>query len=457
MGKAQILIIEDESSLAKQLKWALSDTYSAAVATNAGEALAAIREDPPSAVLLDLGLPPDPDGASEGLRLLREIVSMKLGIKVIIITGNTHREIAVQAVNLGAYDFHQKPVNIEDLKIVIKRACYLSGLEHHVMELEETITEKDQFCGMIAASKPMMDLFEKAKKVARTDYPVLIQGQSGTGKERLARAIHQLSDRADKPFIIVDCGAIPENLLESELFGHEKGSFTGAHARQIGKLERAQRGTVVLDEIGELPLLLQVKLLRFLQEGTIERIGGKEPIRVDARVIAVTNVDLAQAVRDSLFREDLYYRLNVVPIMVPALKDRQEDIPALAKYYLEIYSKEIGPRYRGYSKSALDAAMCHDWPGNVREMQNRIRRGVVMAEGDYLSARDLELEDRSTPDGVAGEVKTLKQVRDEAEEAAIILALARNGYNITRAAQDLDVSRPTLHDLIKKHDIQMQK
>ncbi len=457
MGKTRILIVEDESSLAKQLKWALSDTYTAQVATNAGEALAAMREDPPSAVLLDLGLPPDPDGASEGIRLLREIVSMKPGAKVIVITGNTLKDIAVQAVSLGAYDFHQKPVNIEELKIVLKRACYLSGLERHVQELEEAICDKDQFGGMVAVSRPMMDLFEKARKVARTDYPVLIQGQSGTGKERLARAIHQLSDRGERAFIVVDCGAIPENLLESELFGHEKGSFTGAHARQIGKLERAQRGTVVLDEIDELPLMLQVKLLRFLQEGTIERIGGREPIRVDARVIAITNVDLEQAVRQGRFREDLYYRLNVVPVMVPPLKDRGEDVPALAKYFLEIYSREIGPKYKGFGRGAMDAILNYDWPGNVREMQNRIRRAVVMAEGDFLEAADLELEERTPAPGGEGNAKTLRQIRDDAEAAAVIQALARNSYNITRAAQDLDVSRPTLHDLIKKHGIQMQK
>ena len=457
MGKTRILIVEDESSLAKQLKWALSDTYTASVATNAGEALASMREDPPAAVLLDLGLPPDPDGASEGIRLLREIVSMKLGAKVIVITGSTLKDIAVQAVSLGAYDFHQKPVNIEELKIVLKRACYLSGLERHIQELEEVICDKDQFGGMVAVSRPMMDLFEKARKVARTDYPVLIQGQSGTGKERLARAIHQLSDRGERAFIVVDCGAIPENLLESELFGHEKGSFTGAHARQIGKLERAQRGTVVLDEIGELPLMLQVKLLRFLQEGTIERIGGREPIRVDARVIAITNVDLEQAVRQGRFREDLYYRLNVVPVMVPPLKDRGEDVPALAKYFLELYSKEIGPKYKGFGRGAMDAILGYDWPGNVREMQNRIRRAVVMAEGDFLEAADLELEERTPAPGGEGNAKTLRQIRDDAEATAVIQALARNSYNITRAAQDLDVSRPTMHDLIRKHDIRMLK
>ena len=355
MSKKHILIVEDESSMAKQLKWGLADAYDISVAATAPDALGLIRENPPLVVLLDLGLPPDPDGATEGINLLKQIVHMPHNIKVIVITGNTQKDVAAQAVGLGAYDYHQKPVNIEELKIVLKRACYLSDLEQHITELREVISEKTQFEGMIAISRSMMDLFERAKRVARTDYPILIQGQSGTGKERLAQAIHALSDRAEKPFIIVDCGAIPENLLESELFGHEKGSFTGAHARQIGKLERAQQGTVVLDEIGELPLLLQVKLLRFLQEGTIERIGGKEPIRVDARVIAITNVDLSRAVKENLFREDLYYRLNVVPLMVPTLKERPEDIPVLAKYFLETYSQEIGPRFKGFSPEAMDA------------------------------------------------------------------------------------------------------
>jgi two-component system, NtrC family, response regulator len=454
MSKKQILVVEDESSMAKQLKWGLADNYDVSVATNAPEALDLIGRISPVAVLLDLGLPPDLDGASEGIRLIGEIVRMARNIKIIVITGNTHKDIAAQAITLGAYDYHQKPVNIEELKIVLKRACYLSELEQHVSELQTAMSEKIHLDGMIATSKSMMDLFDKAKRVARTDYPVLIQGQSGTGKERLARAIHQMSDRSDRPLVIVDCGAIPENLLESELFGHEKGSFTGAHARQIGKLERAQSGTVVLDEIGELPLLLQVKLLRFLQEGTLERIGGKELIRVDGRVIAITNVDLKQAVEDNLFREDLYYRLNVVPLMVPSLKERPDDIPVLAKYFLEAYSKELGPRFKGFSASAMDAITNYDWPGNVREMQNRIRRGVVMAEGRYIEPRDIDLQ---AGDQEEQEARTLKETRDRAEAAAISAALARHNYNITRAAHDLDISRPTLHDLIKKHDIQIQK
>lgn len=451
MDKEHILIVEDETSMAKQLKWGLADVYDVSVAGDARQAMEIIDARPPLAVLLDLGLPPDPDGATEGLRLLEKIMGVPRPLKVIVITGNTHRDVAVKAISKGAYDYHQKPVNIEELKIVLKRACYLSRLEQHVTELEEAVTGKTTIEGMIATSKPMLELIERARRVARTSYPVLIQGQSGTGKERLARAIHQLGDRSEKPLVIVDCGAIPENLLESELFGHEKGSFTRAHARQIGKLERAQHGTVVLDEIGELPLTLQVKLLRFLQEGTIERIGGKEPIRVDARVIAVTNVDLTRAVKEGLFREDLYYRLNVVPLYVPALKERTDDIPVLAKHFLDTYSQEIGPRIKGFSSAAMDAITAYDWPGNIREMQNRIRRGVVMAEGDWIEPRDIDLE------VTGGEVKSLKEIRDEAEAAAISLALARNNYNITRAAIDLDISRPTLHDLIKKHNITIQK
>ncbi|HPW68029.1 MAG: PEP-CTERM-box response regulator transcription factor [Deltaproteobacteria bacterium] len=451
MDKEHILIVEDETSMAKQLKWGLADLYEVSVAGDAGQAMEIIDARPPLVVLLDLGLPPDADGATEGIRLLEKIAGVPRPLKVIVITGNTHKDIAVKAISKGAYDYHQKPVNIEELKIVLKRACYLSRLEQHVTELEEAVTGKTPIEGMIATSKPMMELFERAGRVARTGYPVLIQGQSGTGKERLARAIHQMGDRSDRPLVIVDCGAIPENLLESELFGHEKGSFTGAHARQIGKLERAQHGTVVLDEIGELPLTLQVKLLRFLQEGTIERIGGKEPIRVDARIIAVTNVDLARAVKDGLFREDLYYRLNVVPLYVPALKERSEDIPVLAKHFLDTYSQEIGPKFKGFSPAAMDAITRYDWPGNVREMQNRIRRGVVMAEGDRIEPRDIDL------DSTGGEAKSLREIRDEVEATAISLALARNNYNITRAATDLDVSRPTLHDLIKKHDITIQK
>jgi len=449
--KERILIVEDESSMAKQLKWGLSDTYEISLAGNSIDALNLFNAVKPLVVLLDLGLPPTPDTAEGGLRLLEEIVSRKTIAKVIVITGNTDKNVAVKAVSLGAYDYHQKPVDLEELRIVLKRAIYLSNMERQVSDLQCMVSDDLQFHGMVANSQSMMELFERARKVARTDYPVLILGESGTGKERIARAIHAMSDRADMPLVIIDCGSIPETLLESELFGHEKGSFTGAHARQIGKIERAQSGTVVLDEIGELPLNLQVKLLRFIQEGTIERIGGKEPLPVDARVIAITNIDLEKAVEEKRFREDLYYRLNVVPLEMPPLKDRVEDIPLLAKYFLDLYSREIGPKFKGFSSSAMDAMMNYDWPGNIREMQNRIKRAVVMARGDYIQSQEIDL------DATGKEFVTLKEARDAAEIAAIKQVLARHNGNISKAAQDLDVSRPTLHDLIKKHNIPIQK
>ena len=451
--KDQILIIEDESSMAKQLKWGLSDSYDIFTATNAADAVRILHRESPLVVLLDLGLPPYPDSAEEGLRLLEEIIRKKYQSKVIVITGNTDKMNAVRAVSLGAYDYHTKPVDLEELRIVIKRAIHLSRLENQVSELHSMVAGELQFHGMIATSQPMLDLFERAKKVARTDYPVLIEGESGTGKECLAKAIHAMSDRSDMPLVIIDCGSIPENLLESELFGHEKGSFTGAYARQIGKVERAQGGTVVLDEIGELPFQLQVKLLRFIQEGTIERVGGKEPLSIDARMIAATNVDLKKAVDKNLFREDLYYRLNVIPMSIPALKDRPDDIPLLARYFLDSFSKEIGPRFKGFSSRAIDVMMKHDWKGNIREMQNRIKRAVVMAEGDYIQPPDIDLGD-TTDEGIS---QTLKEIRDSAEISAIRHALARNIGNISKAAQDLDVSRPTLHDLIKKHGITISK
>lgn len=452
--KDQILIVEDEMSMAKQLRWGLSDTYDILVAGTSSEAMDIMNTGNPLVVLLDLGLPPYPDSAEEGLRLLEEMIGSRSHLKVIVITGNTAKDNAVKAVSLGAYDFHTKPVDLEELRIVIKRAFHLSNLERQVSELQCMVGDELQFHGMVATAAPMMELFERARKVARTDYPVLIQGESGTGKERLARAIHAMSDRSEMPLVIIDCGSIPENLIESELFGHEKGSFTGAHARQVGKIERAQGGTVVLDEVGELPLQLQVKLLRFIQEGTIERIGGKDTLPIDARVIAVTNVDLKKAVDEKRFREDLYYRLNVVPLFMPPLKDRHDDIPVLARYFLDIYSKEIGPRFKGFSPAAMEAMVKHAWQGNVREMQNRIKRAVVMAESDHIQPGDLDLEDTGE---VGMAVRTLRAVRDASEISAIRHALARHGGNISRAAQDLDVSRPTLHDLIKKHNIAVSK
>ena len=448
MEKERILIVEDETSMAKQLKWGLSNDYMIDIARDAGEANAYLNKAYPIVVLLDLGLPPFPDTAEEGLRILEEIVCHNSYIKVIVITGNTDRETAVRAISLGAYDFHQKPVVLDELKIMLKRAIYITKLERQVSELKDIVRE-NIFESMIATTRTMMNIFDMSRKVARTDFPVLIMGESGTGKERLALAIHNMSARCNEPYVIVDCGSIPENLIESELFGYEKGSFTGAYARKIGKIERAFHGTLVLDEIGELPLSLQVKLMRFLQENTIERIGGKEPIQVDTRVIAITNVNLKEAVQEKRFRKDLFYRLNVIPIVIPPLRERRADIPHLANHFLKIYAQEIGRRLKGFHPAAIDAMIKYQWPGNIRELQNRIRRAVVIAQGTQVEASDLDL---NTP--VIGSI-TLKEARNAAELAVIREALARHNHNITKAAQELDVSRPTLHDLLRKHDIIM--
>lgn len=443
--KHRLLIVEDEAGMARQLKWGLGDAYEIALAGDAAQARELLARQAPDAVLLDLGLPPHTDSAEVGLELLQEIASRPEEVKVIVTTGNTDKGNALKAVELGAYDYYQKPVDMEELRIILSRAVHLQCLERELAGLRSDASHESCFDGMIASSPPMLQLLDLARRVARTDYPVLITGESGTGKERLARAIHRLSERTEKPLVIVDCGAIPENLLESELFGHEKGSFTGAHARQIGKFERARGGTVILDEIGELPLSLQVKLLRFLQEGTVERVGGKGSFQVDTRVVAVTNVDLDQAVSRDAFREDLYYRLNVVPLKVPPLRERRDDIPVLARYYLDLYAKDTGRRFRGFTATAMDAMLNFVWSGNVRDLQNRIRRAAVMAEGSFLDPEDLGL---TSP---TNEPRTLREAREAAEVAAVMHALARHNGNITRAAQDLDISRPTLHDLIKKH------
>ncbi|MEA2101848.1 MAG: PEP-CTERM-box response regulator transcription factor [Thermodesulfobacteriota bacterium] len=451
MDKNKILLVEDESGMARQMKWGLSDTYDVSIARDAPNALDILEHITPSVVLLDLGLPPCPDSAEEGLSLLEKITRKDDYTKVIVTTGNTERTNAMEAISLGAYDYYEKPVNIDELKIIISRAIYLARLEEDLNKARSQDRGSTDFDGMIGSDPCITDLFTMARKVAKTDFPVLIQGKSGTGKDRLAHAIHMLSERAQHPFVIVDCGAIPDNLLESELFGHERGAFTGAHKKHIGKIEKARKGTLVLDEIGELPLGLQVKLLRFLQEGTVERIGGSTKIRIDARVIAVTNVDLLKAVNNNTFREDLFYRLNVIPLHCPALKDHAQDIPVLAKYFLQTYSHEIGQRFKGYSPQAIDAMNEYPWPGNIREMQNRVRRAVVMAEKTYITPKDLEL-DHGKP-----REKTLKETRYSAECSAISHCLRKHNYNITRAAQALDVSRPTLHDLIKKHGISTQR
>lgn len=445
----KLLIVEDEVGLAKQLKWGLMDHYKILLAHDRQEALKILEKTQPQIVSLDLGLPPDASGTEEGFKLMRDLLEKSPQTKVVVVTGATEKESALKAIELGAYDFYQKPIDLEEFRIILERAVRLQELEDELHLLRQKDLAQSTFSEMIGSSSSMVKLFETARKVARTDYSVLIQGESGTGKERLANAIYNLSPRSARSFVIINCGAIPENLLESELFGHEKGAFTGAYSTKPGKLELAHEGTAFLDEIGELPLQLQVKLLRFLQEGTIERVGGRIPIHVDSRIIAATNVDLEEAVKNGTFREDLFYRLNVVPLRVPPLRERPEDIPLLAHHFFRLYSSEVKTKAKKFSPACVDAMMKHDWPGNIRELQNRIKRAVIMCETREIESHDLDLAPMEE------KPVTLREARDRLEAEVTMRSLARNAFNISRAAQELQVSRPTLHDLIKKHNLNL--
>ncbi|MGV8056443.1 MAG: PEP-CTERM-box response regulator transcription factor [Smithellaceae bacterium] len=445
-----LLIIEDETSVAKQLKWALNKQYEITVVSDTAQArqLLATRLFP--VATLDLGLPPFPDTPQEGFRLLEEIPSLAPYTKVIVITGSTEEENAIRAVSLGAADFCAKPLDLKILEIILSRTFRIHELEESYRRLSQQTPNAKALCGMLGVSPPMISLFELIRQVSATDYAVLITGESGTGKEMAAKAVHTLSERVKQPFVIVNSGAIPENLLESELFGHERGAFTGAVSRKVGKFELADKGTLFLDEIGDLPLPLQVKILRFLQEGTIERIGGNRTISTDVRVIAATNQNLEEEVKRGAFREDLFYRLNVVPLRIPSLRERPEDIIMLAQHFLREETTRMGRSGQiSLSPSAMAAMTAHDWPGNVRELQNRIRRALTIVER-IISPADLGL---ASPDVCLSDarVSTLQAAREEAELKAIQNALALTGNNVSKAAQILNVSRPTLHDLLKKH------
>ena len=440
-----MLIVEDDESIRTQMKWALTQDYEVLIAGDRKDALEIVRIHKPPVVTLDLGLPPHPAGVKEGFLTLNEIFSADPSTKVIIITGRNEKDNALKAIDLGAYDFFPKPIQIDELKVVLKRAFYVSGLEKEHYELQRTFAE-DSFEGMLGTSPQIQEAFSAIRKVATTDMPVLIVGESGTGKEMVAWAIHRKSARRDGPFEAINCSAIPESLLESELFGHEKGAFTGAHMQRKGRVELSQGGTLFLDEIGEISLPLQVKLLRFLQEHEIERVGGRGKISVDARIIAATNVDLKQRMGEGRFREDLFYRISVVTISLPPLRERQGDIQPLAKAFLQKYSSENHKRITGFTQKALRAIEAHDWPGNVRELENRIKRAVVMAEGSKVTSEDLEL---ITP-SANYESRGLKSAREALERDFIGRALSRNEWNITQAAAELGISRPTLYELMEK-------
>jgi len=453
MNKRKLLIVEDEVSVAKQLKWGLGSNYEISVAHDPDQARTLLAKSAFAVVLLDLGLPPHPDTPVEGFKLLEDIASTSPQTKVIVTTGNSEQENAVRAIGLGAADFYAKPVDLSLLNFILERTFKIHELEQINQRMQQETDAGGSFCGMMGVSPAMVKLFGRIRQVSATDYPVLITGASGTGKEMAARAVHSLSSRAREPLVIINCGAIPENLLESELFGHEKGAFTGAVGRKTGRFQQADKGTLFLDEIGELPLTLQVKILRFLQDGTIERLGGEKTITVDTRIIAATNVNLEDAVKKGSFRRDLFFRLNVVPVNMPDLKDRPEDILFLAHSFLQEESKALGRGQARFHHGAIAAMTSYDWPGNVRELQNRIRRALGTTRRQSISAADLGFEEEdNAADRQA--VQTLKEARAAAEIKAIRQALDLQGKNITQAAQLLDISRPTLHDLLKKHGIE---
>ena len=448
MDKPKLLIVEDDEEIRAQMKWALAGDYDVSLAADRPAAMEVLRAEHPAVVTLDLGLPPHPSDATEGLATLDEILEVDLLTKVIIISGNSDRTNALQAVERGAYDFIEKPVQVEVLNIVLQRAVAMCRLEQENLALRER-EQGAAFHEILGDSPPMQRVFETIRRVAGSDISVLILGESGTGKELIARAIHRQSGRRDFPLIAVNCGAIPENLLESELFGHEKGAFTGAHAQRKGRIESAQGGTLFFDEVGELPLPLQVKLLRFLQEQCVERVGGREAIAVDVRMIAATNTDLAKAMHAGRFREDLYYRLEGVTIVAPPLRERGADIELLAKALLQRYADEYKKSLPRFTEQAINAIRRYNWPGNVRELENRIKRAVMMAEGRKLTLDDLEFGVPSAK----SEGRTLKEVRETVEKDLIERVVARYAGNITKAATDLGISRPTLHQLLVKYGI----
>jgi two-component system, NtrC family, response regulator len=444
---SRLLIVEDDEEIRTQMKWALGKDYEVLLVENRPAAVEAFRSSRPAVVLLDLGLPPKPAGPEEGLAALSEILALDRLAKIIIVTGQSERETALQAVGAGAYDFLCKPIEMEELKLVLKRCFHLAGLEREYHAMRELL-QGDSFEGMLGNSRPMQAVFDAIRKVATTDVAVFVLGESGTGKEMVARAIHQRSSRKNGPFVPINCSAIPETLLESELFGHEKGAFTGAHVQRKGRIESAAGGTLFLDEIGEIPPQLQVKLLRFLQEQRIARIGGRDEFHVDTRIVTATNADLKKIMAAGTFREDLFYRLSVVQISMPPLRDRENDISLLAQSFLNRFAAQIPKKGLAFDRDAIRAINTHLWPGNVRELENSVRRAVIMAEGKHLTARDLGLTSAMT-----GNIATLKNAREALEREFIQRALRKHAGKITAAATDLGVSRPTLYELMEKLEI----
>ncbi len=449
--KPKLLIVEDDEGLQAQLKWAYED-FDVVIVGDRASAIAALRAEEPPVVTLDLGLPPDPDGTTEGFAVLDEIMALKPDTKVIVASGHGARESALGAIEHGAYDFYQKPVDIEQLGLIVRRAFNLHRIEVENRALAAKAGEGNTVLGGLITSAPeMVKVARTIERVANTNVSVMLLGGSGTGKELLAKGLHDASTRKDGNFIAINCAAIPENLLESELFGHEKGAFTGAVKTTEGKIELAAGGTLFLDEVGDIPLPLQVKLLRFLQERTIERIGGRKSIPVDTRIVCATHQDLEAMIADGRFREDLFYRLAEVVVKIPALAERPGDATLLAKAFLKRFSEEMNPAVTGFAPDALAAIDGWNWPGNVRELENRVKRAVIMAEGKLIGAEDLDLGDGKEEDAA---VLNLKSAREKSDRKVIRHALARSEGNISSTAKMLGISRPTLYDLLKQYDLQ---
>ncbi|GMQ88384.1 MAG: PEP-CTERM-box response regulator transcription factor [Gammaproteobacteria bacterium] len=438
-----LLVVEDNPGLQKQLKWSFAG-YEVSVASDRASAIEQLKQHQPPVVTLDLGLPPDPANASEGLAALDEILKLAPHTKVIVVTGNDDRQNALKAISLGAYDFYQKPVEPEILGLIVDRAYSLFELEEENRRLTAQ-GSTSPLDGIVGASESILAVCRVVEKVGLSEATTLVLGESGTGKELVAQALHRLSPRRDKPFVALNCAAIPDNLLESELFGYEKGAFTGAVKQTPGRIETADGGTFFLDEIGDMPMSLQAKMLRFLQERIIERVGGRTSIPIDVRILCATHNDLAESIKEASFREDLYYRISEIVIEIPPLRERSGDRILLAQHFLDKISQKNGRSFRGFTKEARAQIDAYAWPGNVRELENKVKRAVILAEGKRIAAEDLGFDEKHEPESL-----NLRQARERVERQAIQRALAKYDNNVSRAAKALGVSRPSLYSLVKK-------
>lgn len=449
--RQRVLVVEDDIGVSSQLEWALSE-YDVDVASDRVTALDMFRKRPAAVVTLDLGLPPDADGTSEGMATLQDILEAAPATKVIVASGHAARESAQSAIALGAYDFYAKPIDINELKFIVRRAFHLSKIEAENVALAQEVELSSPKDGIITGAPEMHAVLRTIGKVASSEASLMLLGASGTGKELLAKAVHAQSSRAERPFVAINCAAIPETLLESELFGFEKGAFTGAVQTSIGKIESAQGGTLFLDEIGDVPASVQVKILRFLQERVIERIGSRKTIPIDVRVVTATHRDIKQLMVDGVFREDLYFRLAEVTVAIPSLAERTGDAALLARHFMRRFRGAGSVKITGYTREALEAIAAWPWPGNVRELENRVKRATIMAEGTMLTAADLDLADAASAP-VSGTQQELRTAREHADRQAITNALAASGGNMSAAARSLNISRPMLYNLIKTYKI----